>query len=282
MSVIDRLILAVQRFMRSDMKRIFLPAAALLLSIGTASTYTTQALASTTQLWAKGFDNFSEPLDFIRSNITWSVSSTRQLTVTFKLVGARPSKLYQVGIHIMDCSTYPKTFGQFPFRGGPAICPAITRQGVTDTVAAVEFGVVTTDVNGNGSFSVVVGPINPGTYLLEFNARDGAGCNLTGGAGNGSDCAVDFQSPGPFGTETKIIIPSPTPIPIRTRTATPTLTPTRKPTPSPTRKPSAVRLPNLGRPWIELSRDRAALQWLDEPEFSKQKEHLVKLFGIKL
>ena len=245
MSAMDRLIFAVQRLMRSDAKRIFLPAAALLLAVGTASIYTTQALASTTQLWAKGWDNFSEPLDFTRSNITWSVSSTRQLSVTFKLVGARPSKLYQVGIHIMDCSTYPKTFGQFPIPGGPASCPAITRQGVTDTVAAVEFGVVTTDINGNGSFSVVVGPINPGTYSLEFDARDGAGCNLTGGAGTGSDCAADFQSPGPFGIETMIIIPSPTPAPTRTPTRTPTRIPTRTPTHTPTRTrtPTPTRTP---------------------------------------
>lgn len=86
---------------------------------------------------------------------------------------AGSSKLYQVGLHIMDCSTYPATLGQFPFPGGPATCPAITRQGVTDTVAAVEFGVVTTDIHGNGSFKVVVGPIVSGTYALEFDACDG-------------------------------------------------------------------------------------------------------------
>ena len=184
----------------SDTKRIFLLAAALLLSAGTAS--------ATTQGWTAGWDNFSEPLDFTHSSITASVSSTtHKLTVTFKLVGARHSKLYQVGIHIMDCSTFPATFGQFP-TDTPGTCQAITRQGVTETVEAVEFGVVTTDIHGNGSFSVVVGPIASGTYDLEFDARDGAGCNLTGGAGNGSDCKVDFQSPGPtFGTETIITIP---------------------------------------------------------------------------
>jgi hypothetical protein len=56
---------------------------------------------------------------------------------------------------------------------------------------------VTTDIHGNGCFTVVVGPIASGTYDVEFDARDGAGCNLTGGASNGSDCASDFQLPGP-------------------------------------------------------------------------------------
>jgi hypothetical protein len=79
---------------------------------------------------------------------------------------------------------------------------------VTETVVAVEFGVVTTDIHGNGSFTVVVGPIASGSYDLEFDARNGAGCNLTGGAGNGSDCNVDLQSPGPtFGMATTITIP---------------------------------------------------------------------------
>lgn len=83
----------------------------------------------------------------------------------------------------------------------------MTRQGVTKAVVAIEMGVVTTDIHGNGSFKVVVGPITSDTYDLEFTVRNGAGCNLIGGAGNGSDCAVDFQSPGPFGTATTIIVP---------------------------------------------------------------------------
>src|SRR5438445_4548077 len=77
----------------------------------------------------------------------------------------------------------------------------------TDT--AVEFGVVTTDIHGNGRFTVVVGPIASGTYALEFDARNGAGCGLTGGGGNSpSICEADFQSPGPkFGTAVVIIVP---------------------------------------------------------------------------
>jgi hypothetical protein len=69
----------------------------------------------------------------------------------------------------------------------------------------VTAGVVTTDINGNGSFTVVIGPIAAGTYDLEFYAR--------GGAGSGPICVpscplVEFQSPGPtFGDATAITIP---------------------------------------------------------------------------
>jgi hypothetical protein len=182
------------------MKRIVLVAVAMLLAAGTASATTT------VQKWTAGWDNFGEPLNYTNSKISWSVNTTtRKLSVTFTLVGARPSKLYQVNVHIF-CTTFPKTFGQFP--AGDGTCDPITRQGVTKSVTAVEFGVVTTDIHGNGSFSVVVGPIAAGTYELEFVARDGAGCGLTGGAGNGPDCAADFQSPGPtFGDATTIAIP---------------------------------------------------------------------------
>jgi hypothetical protein len=184
------------------MKRTFLVVVALLLSVGTASA------TATVQKWTAGWDNFSEPLNFTSSAVSWSVNSTtRKLSVNFKLVHATPNKLYQVGVHIF-CTTFPATFGQFPahtLSGGN--CGTITRQGVTKAVAAVEMGVVTTDLHGNGSLTVNVGPITAGTYDLEFTTRDGAGCNLTGGAGNGSDCAADFQSPGPFGTGTTIIIP---------------------------------------------------------------------------
>src|SRR2546430_13014034 len=170
------------------MKRIFLVVASLLLS-ATAS--------ATTEKWTAGWDNFSEPLNFTSSNITWSVSATtRKLTVTFNLVGATHNKLYQVGVHIF-CSTFPKTFGQFPSGPGGA-CTSITRQGVTRSVTAVEFGVVTTDIHGNGRFTVVVGPIASGTYDLEFDARNGAGCGLTGGGGETTSVSGGgFQSPAP-------------------------------------------------------------------------------------
>jgi len=129
------------------------------------------------------------------------------LTVAFKLVAANPDKLYQVGIHIF-CTTAPGKFGQFPTTPGSGACTQITRQGVTKSIAAVEMGVVTTDIHGNGSFKVVVGPIKAGTYNFEFHTRNGAGCNLTGGGpSDGDHCNADFQSPGPtFGDATTITI----------------------------------------------------------------------------
>ena len=160
---------------------------------------------STNQKWTTGWDHFSEPGNLTTSNVVWSVSTTRNLTVTYKLVGATPNKLYQVGIHIF-CTTSPGTFGQFPANPATGNCGALTRQGFTASVASVEFGVVTTDRHGNGSFKVVVGPIVSGTYNVEFSARDGAGCNLIGGSGS-ANCAVDFQSPGPFGKTTALIVP---------------------------------------------------------------------------
>jgi hypothetical protein len=186
-----------------DMKRILpLVTATLLLSAGWASA------AITTQKWTTGWDNFSEPLDLTHSSIKWSVSATRKWTVTFTLKGATPNKLYQVGVHIF-CDTFPTTFGQFPVGGGGGACAPLTRQGVTKKAVAVEFGVVTTDIHGNGSFKVVVGPIVSGTYHLEFDTRNGAGCNLTGGGGANDPniCEADFQSPGPFGTATTVIVP---------------------------------------------------------------------------
>ncbi len=160
---------------------------------------------ATTQKWTAGFDNFTEPLNYTTSKITWSVNTTtHKLSVTFLLKGATPNKLYQ-GALMFYCTTFPPTFGQFPVAttsGGS--CESITRQNVTATRAEVEIGVVLTDIHGNGSFSVVVGPIASGTYNREFLARDGSGCHLTGGG----NCNVDFQSPGPtFGDSTTITIP---------------------------------------------------------------------------
>jgi hypothetical protein len=165
------------------------------------------AQTQTTQAWTPGWDNFNEPLNFTASSVTWSVSAAARLTVNFRLVGAEPSKLYQVGVQIF-CDTYPaETFGQFPVNPKGVGCMPLTRQGVTAAIKEVEFGVVTTDMLGNGLFTLVVGPIAAGTYSLEFDVRDSAGCNLTGGVGN-SDCYIDFQSPGPImGDLTTITVP---------------------------------------------------------------------------
>jgi hypothetical protein len=165
-----------------------------------------QPLTATTQKWTAGFDNFSEPLNYTKSKVKWSVNSTtHKLSVSATLVSATPNKLYQVAL-MFYCTTFPNTFGQFPVQttnGGQ--CESITRQGVTASRAEVEVCVVLTDMNGNGSCSVLVGPDAAGTYNLEFLARDGSGCHINGGSGA---CNVDFQSPGPtFGDATTITIP---------------------------------------------------------------------------
>lgn len=175
--------------------------ASLLLSITAFAT-------PTTLKWTAGFNNFGEPLNYTKSKVTYSVNATtKKLNVTYTLVGAKPSKLYQVGI-VFFCTTFPAAFGQFPNEYGAGDCPEGTAQGVTETVTGVQVGVVTTDEKGDGAFAVVIGPIAAGTYNVEFQAEDGAGCFLNGGAGNGSDCNTDFQSPGPtFGDTTTITIP---------------------------------------------------------------------------
>lgn len=114
-------------------------------------------------------------------------------------------QLYQGSINSF-CSTFPATFGQFPTDLGGGTCQSLG-QGVTRDSAEIEVGVVLTDSHGNASFSVVIGPAPSGAYELEFFVRDGAECDVNGGAGNGPDCAVDFQSPGPFGTATTVTVP---------------------------------------------------------------------------
>ncbi len=185
------------------MKRLFLLAGTLLLSACAAS-------ATTTQKWTAGWDNFSEPLNFTKSKVMWSVNgTTRKITVTFTLAGANPTKLYQVALNFF-CSTFPNTFGQFPVEENPdGTCIVSTKQGVTASIAEIEVGAILTDLHGNGSFKVVIGPVPSGTYQVEFFARNGAGCDVNGGGGNGGNiCEADFQSPGPtFGDLTTITVP---------------------------------------------------------------------------
>jgi hypothetical protein len=159
---------------------------------------------ATTQPFTTGWDKFGEPLNLAKSSVKWT-PATHKLTLTYKLVGATPSKLYQVAINFF-CDTFPATFGQFPVDGGGGTCFTLTRQGVTKTAAEVEVGVVTTDLHGNGSVTVAIIGVTPGTYQAEFYVRDGAGCNLIGGGGS-SGCNVDFQSPGPWGTASTVTIP---------------------------------------------------------------------------
>jgi len=173
------------------------------LALLVSATFVSWAQAATVQKWKAGWGNLNEPLNFSKSKVTWSVNATKHtMTVSYKLVGATPNKLYGVGIGIF-CTTFPSTFGQFPTQfliGGN--CTSFTFQGVTKTAVGVAFGVVLTDINGNGSFSVTVGPIAPGTYPIEFAASDGV---FLGCGGNGG---TDFQSPGPvFGDVVSITIP---------------------------------------------------------------------------
>jgi hypothetical protein len=161
---------------------------------------------ATELLWATGWDKFTEPLNTSTSLVHFSLSPENPfLSVTYQLNGAAPNKLYQVGIHLENCRKTIPSFGQFPALGP---CGAITRQGVTRTVEAFEFGVVLTDGFGNGSFAIIVGPIAAGTYTLQFNVRNGAGCNVTGGGGSGGAfCEVDFQAPNHFAKTITLKVP---------------------------------------------------------------------------
>jgi hypothetical protein len=166
--------------------------------------------ASTKQKWTAGWDNFGAPLNYSKSSVSWSVAAaTKKVTVNVKLFGGMPDNLYQVALNFF-CTTFPANFGQFPndLSGGGA-CTPLSRQGVTQNSAEVELGVVLTDMNGNGSFSVVIGPVASGTYSLEFFVRNGVGCDYIGGAPCEPPYSpADYQSPGPtFGDAATITVP---------------------------------------------------------------------------
>jgi len=147
------------------------------------------------QPFTTGWDNFNEPIDLANSSVKWSVSpKTKSLTVTYTLAGANPTKLYQVAVAIF-CQTAPANFGRYPIES--STCSAITRQGKTASDTGAELGVILTDSSGAGAVTISTGALPAGKYTVEFTVRDGAGCAVTGG---GSDCNVDFQSPGPFDT----------------------------------------------------------------------------------
>lgn len=77
----------------------------------------TASAAITTQTWSLGWDQFAEPLNLTKSNIKWSVSSSRKLTVTFAFVGARPTKLYQISI-ISFAARFLQPLANFPLMVG--------------------------------------------------------------------------------------------------------------------------------------------------------------------
>lgn len=163
------------------------------------------AVDAKTLAWQQGWDDFGQPLNLAKSHVSYSINATtRHVTLTYFLVGSQVDHAYQVGIHVF-CTTFAKKFGRFPVPGAPA-CGSLTRQGVTKTANAVEFGAIITDAKGNGSVTVDVGAVAAGTYTLEFDVRDGAGCDVTGGGGSG-ECPVGYQSPGPFGTGATLVVP---------------------------------------------------------------------------
>ena len=89
------------------MKRVSLALVTLLVAVSSAS-------KSSRQTFTAGWDNFGAQLNFTRSQVTWSVDSeTKKMTVTYKLVGAVPTSLYQVALTFY-CTTFPLDFGQFP------------------------------------------------------------------------------------------------------------------------------------------------------------------------
>lgn len=150
-----------------------------------------------------GWDNISEPLDYDKSFASWQLVDCVEkikcsLKVVFSLSAAQPNKVYQVGLHFLNlCKNPPTTFGAFGLFPADG-CSEITRDGVTAGVRGAELGAVVTDSNGDGSVSIVVPKPARRDYKVTFTVRNGAGCNISGGAGQGA-CVVDFRSPGMFG-----------------------------------------------------------------------------------
>ena len=181
----------MQNTRKQNVGRLYLIAALVLSSINLVAVVQHAQANSTHQEWMASWDIFEEPLNYTTSKVIWThPRGTSRLLITYVLRSARPNWQYQVGVHIFD--RCPTTFGQFPSLGP---CESVTRQDVMRVVAGIELGVVTTDINGNGLFTVLVNGIQVGTYEIEFNVRLGVGCNLEGGG----LCDVVFQSPGPFG-----------------------------------------------------------------------------------
>jgi hypothetical protein len=174
-------------------------AIALLAALGA-----TNATAGTLT-WQPGWDDFSQPLNYGSSYVSYSSPTSTSLDISYFLVGGTPNSSHDVGIHQFfpspssACSAL--TFGQFTATAG---CGTVTRQGVTANVTAFEFGTVALDGSGNGSFQVTVTGLSPGTYDVEFDVRFGPTC-----PGN---CSVIYQSPGPvFGDYAKITAGTPEP-----------------------------------------------------------------------
>src|ERR1700751_1407475 len=143
------------------MKKAFILAVVSVLASGISSATTLK------QAWTPGWNKFHEPLNYKKSYVEWSVTGSN-LTVTYGLIGATPTKMYQVAVQFF-CTTFPSTFGQFPVaENSDGRCISDTQQGVAKTVAAAEVAGILTDEHGNGSARIVIQSVAPGTYDLEF------------------------------------------------------------------------------------------------------------------
>jgi len=152
--------------------------------------------------WTPGWDRFDEPFDPEgRHGVGW-VAGTGTLEVQAGIAGAVPRKAYQFGIHLFACPSFAD-LGNRVLRP----CREVTREGHSARVRTAELGVVLTDADGNGLFSVTVAGLPRGTYLIAFHVRDGAGCHVGAGAvaGPGRDpCAIVFRYPARFGVTVPI------------------------------------------------------------------------------
>jgi hypothetical protein len=92
----------------------------LLLALAIVLVAITASAATTTQKFTTGWDNFGEPLNFTKSNVKWSVSATRKLTVTYTLVGATPTSSIRAAStpfaarFLQRLANFPRTLAAVP------------------------------------------------------------------------------------------------------------------------------------------------------------------------
>lgn len=186
-------------------RRFITPALLMFILCAGLCLFSSPVLAGTTTLgWSSGWDYFTYPLNYGSSYVSFTPGAT-SLDVTYYLVGADALASHDVGIHSFfpngtaNCNIMFGTISPTPG------CGSATRQGVTATLTAYEFGTRSTDSTGFGTFQTTITGITPGVYYLEFDVRAGPYCP-------GSDCGVIFQSPGPiFGDYIEVNIGTPEP-----------------------------------------------------------------------
>jgi hypothetical protein len=154
--------------------------------------------------WGDGWAGVKEVLNFSESYVSYDYfSASKFIRITYSFNGAKPKKLYQVGLHLY-CSVPVRAFGQYATNTNS--CVSYTLNGVTRKVDSVETGMILTDAYGNGTFEVNIGPIEKGTYYIQFSARTGAGCYMYGYSDPNPNCAVIFSAPASFGRYVRIIV----------------------------------------------------------------------------